>query len=238
MSWMRCAALVILLASGTAGCTATPPEPTESPPASTPTEQSPSPSAAPAPEPAPAPTPTPSILGTPVGEGVDARAWIPYTSEIHGVDLAHPPDWTVVPAEREWSMAEDAGAIESAGQDGFMSAAGDIWITLWSAPYSGGETLDGVQAWAEELCLQVGDLDCAAIGERTEPLCLERRDCHPGLLVPFEFDVHAYVTGGDHASRIVALAAWRASDFPVEGMGSARETLEAFLETMDVWPAP
>ncbi|WP_306232187.1 hypothetical protein [Agrococcus beijingensis] len=236
MSWMRCAALVILLAAGAAGCTATPPEPTESPPASTPTEQSPAPTAAPA-EPAPTPTPTPSILGTPVGEAVDARAWIRYSSEIHDVDLAHPPGWTVVPAEREWSMAEDAGAIESPGQDGFMSAAGDVWITLWSVPYSGGETLEGVQTWAEELCLQIGDPSCATIGERAEPLCLERRDCHPGLLVPFEFDVHAYVTGGDHASRIVTLAVWRASSFPVRGMGSAREVLEAFLETMDVWPA-
>ena len=69
-------------------------------------------------------------------------------------------------------------------------------------------------------------------------MCLERRDCHPGLMVPFEQDVRACFTLGSRGSDLVVVAIWRPeSDLNVVRYGGAQRLLEAFLSTMNVWPA-
>jgi hypothetical protein len=234
MTWMRSAAALPLLLVLLSGCTASPPDPTGSPSASAaPVESTPPATGAPA--------PSVSAPDRPVTTGIDTSTWIPYTSERYGLRIAHPPDWTVVPAERTWDYEEDVGVIDGPGLEGFMSAEGDIWLTLWAAPFDGPSTLAGIQTWTERYCSMSGDSNCATIGERAVRLCNGRQDCDPGLLVPFETDVQAFFTDEADGGRIIALASWRPPDYRVAEdsiSGTSREILDAFLSTMDVWPQP
>ena len=75
-------------------------------------------------------------------------------------------------------------------------------------------------------------------------LCLERRDCHPGLLVPFETDVQAFfpeMTDDDRVryfDQMVVLAIWREEvHYSVARYEGSRQLMEAFLSTMGVCPA-
>ena len=72
-------------------------------------------------------------------------------------------------------------------------------------------------------------------------LCVEVRDCHPGLLVgvapPFDREVQAFFTGGDYGGQMVVVTVWRGeSDPSVARYGGARRLIEAFLLTMCVSP--
>jgi hypothetical protein len=82
-------------------------------------------------------------------------------------------------------------------------------------------------------------MSCADIQNRAVPLCNEKRDCHPGTLVPFEEDVQAFLTGGNYQKQMVVVAVWRPeSHSSVAEYGGSRALLEAFLSTMGVCTAP
>ncbi|WP_421741592.1 hypothetical protein [Cellulomonas sp.] len=180
---------------------------------------------------APSPSAASTSVGAPAAAPVDTTAWTTYVSERYGFAIGHPPDWTVEPADHDWTMEEDAELVGSTGQEAFLSPMGNFRVSAWSVSSATPEYLSRVQAWAEEYCRESGNTSCAAIGDRAVPLCNERWDCHPGLLVPFEEDVHAFVTGGDLGPRMVVVVVWRP-----ESSGS-RALLEAFLSTMDVCPS-
>jgi len=84
-----------------------------------------------------------------------------------------------------------------------------------------------------------GDEPCSGIHDRSVELCLEARDCHPGLLVRFHTDVQAFFTGGIYdADAMTIVSVWRGdSDRTVARYGGSQRLLEAFLSTMQVWPA-
>ena len=231
MARMRSVAALLLPLAFVAGCTASPPDPTGSPSAS----PAPVASTPPATE---APTPSASALGGPVATGIDASTWTPYTSERYGFTIAHPPDWIVTPSQRTWTIA-DSTQFNNDAQEWFLAPDDDILVTAWATPYAGEATLVGLQTWVERYCVESGSANCATVGDRAVRLCNGRQACQPGLLVPFEEDVQAFLTGGRHSGRIVAVASWRPPDYRVVGTdtsGTSTEILEAFLSTMDVWP--
>ena len=64
--------------------------------------------------------------------------------------------------------------------------------------------------WVENYCEESGNSPCTGIADRAVELCLEKWDCHPGLLVPFENDVQAFFSGGIYAQdAMTVVAAWR-----------------------------
>jgi hypothetical protein len=72
----------------------------------------------------------------------------------------------------------------------------------------------------------VGDPACTGIQERATPLCVELRDCHPGLLVQFEDNVEAFFTGGNYGDTMVVVAVWWDESAPaVAPYGGARKLL-------------
>ena len=102
------------------------------------------------------------------------------------------------------------------------------------------ESIDYMLAWAADYCEATGiTTPCTGIEDRAVELCLEKRDCHPGLLVPFENDVQAFFSGGIYnEDAMTVVAVWRGeSDPSVARYGGAQRLLEAFLSTMQVWPA-
>jgi hypothetical protein len=221
MSRLRFAVLPILLV---AACS-------NSAPGTTPTEDAgpASPTSAPA-----STTPT----AKPVEEAsIDTEAWPVYESERYGFSIGHPPEWTVISADHDWTLAGDADSWLSTGQEAFVSPFEDVRVSAWSVPMERtAETPGAVQTWVERYCREAGS-PCADVAERSVQLCNERRDCHPGLLVPFESDVQAFFTGGEHHGQMVVVAVWRQEDYDVQ-LGSSRQLLEAFLSTMDVCPYP
>jgi len=115
-------------------------------------------------------------------------------------------------------------------------------VSVWAAPLDPStreETTDYVEAWVEDYCEASGNTPCTGIGDRAVDLCLEKRDCHPGLLVPFRDDVQAFFSGGIYAAdAMTVVAVWRPeSDSSVVPYGGSKRLLEGFLSTMEVWPA-
>ena len=86
-------------------------------------------------------------------------------------------------------------------------------------------------AWVEDYCERSGNSPCDGIADRAVELCLEARDCHPGLLVPFGDDVQAFFSGGIYSSNAMTIVAvWESEAAPsVTPYGGAQRLLESFL---------
>ncbi|MET4099515.1 hypothetical protein ABIB37_001752 [Agrococcus sp. UYP10] len=224
MAWSRSVVvLAVLLATG---CTASPPAPTGSATAS--------------PEPAASTAPASSdpveTSGGPRAASIDTSDWITFASERYRFSIGHPPDWTVEPSEHDWTTASDAQRVDSTGQEAFMSPQGDIRVSAWAAPAPSEESRDALQAWVEQYCEESANRPCDAVDE-AQPLCVERWDCHPAMLVVFAQDVQAFMTGGVMGRQTVVVALWREeADGAIPGYGTPAELLRAFLATMDVCP--
>jgi hypothetical protein len=194
-------------------------------------------------QPTGAPSPTPAASASPL----DTTSWTAYESERYGWIIGHPADWSVTPAERDWTLSRDVDDVLSSGQEMFTSPDGHVRVSAWSVAVdperdpmwvdSQSESWANVAAWAEEYCQAAGNGPCEGIIDRAVPLCFERRDCHPGLLVPFQNDVQAFFTGGTPGADMVVVAVWWGESAPaVASYGGSQRLLEAFLSTMAVWP--
>jgi hypothetical protein len=184
---------------------------------------------------------------------IDTTSWTIFVSDRHrfdssdrdGFSIGHPADWTVRPAERAWDLETDAGDWLSPAMDDFTSPDGHVRVSAWSVALDPDQPMwvdpqteawANVAAWVEDYCQAAGEAPCTGISERAVPLCLEVRDCHPGLLVPFEDDVMAFFTGGAPGNNMVVVAVWWGeSATAVAPYGGSQRLLEAFLRTMDVW---
>ncbi len=174
------------------------------------------PAATPTPASTPTPSPTPSATpsATPSGTDgpIDTATWTTYTSSQYGFTIGHPDDWTVKSSDRPWDLDTDAADWLSPAMEDFTSPIGDVRVSAWAVRAAFGSTVAGlveVEAWIEDYCQKANETPCAGIPDRAVPLCLERRDCHPGLLVPFEEDVLAFFTNGAPGSDLIIVAVWR-----------------------------
>jgi len=90
--------------------------------------------------------------------------------------------------------------------------------------------------WAEEYCEFEDLTPCERIADRAVPFCIEKWDCHPALVVPFEEGTAAFVAGGIFPEPQV-IAVWHAeSDPDLAPYGGAQALLEAYLLTVGVCP--
>lgn len=197
----------------------------------------------PTPTPTPAATPTASPNVSPTASPLDTSGWVPYTSERYGFTISHPPGWDELPASRAWSYEADTNDWLSPGMEAFFTPAGiGVRVSAWAVPLEPGFTNDptwaDVEAWVEEFCEKTDKAPCStAVQDRAVQLCLEARDCHPGLLVPFESEVKAFYADCCADQMVVVVVWWGESEPAVAPFGGSRRLLEAFLSTMDVWPA-
>lgn len=224
-------AVVIALAV-VSGCTAPPPSPTPSDP---PPAESATATPLPSVDATPPVGPTPRVDPAPSGSA-GPSSWRTYVSTRYGFRIGHPPGWRLEPSQRTWTMEVDAADWDSIAHESFWSPDGDVRVSAWAVPFRGEASLLAVERWAQQLCHESGNSDCATIGERAVRLCSDRRACHPGLLVPFDTDVQAFFVGGPQGDRMTVVAVWRPADWSSDRNGSARDLLAAFLSTMDVRP--
>lgn len=133
------------------------------------------------------------------------------------------------------SPAPTAGTIPSNS----TSTAGFEFVT--AEPDTHGlapveQSTDLVAGWAEDYCEMADLTPCTGIEDRAVPLCIEKRDCHPALMVPFDEGTAAFVSGGIFPEARV-LAVWRAEADPALAQyGGARKLLERYLLSVGVCP--
>jgi hypothetical protein len=191
------------------------------------------------PVPTPAPTPHPSPTPSPTPDPLDTSTWTEYTSGQYDFTMAHPPDWTAVPATRAWTFEADAATpVLTPAADSFDSPGGGVRVGAWSIPVEpAAEGWDALEAWVGAYCPKTDIGSCAGIADRAVPLCKERRDCHAtALLVPFDDEVQAFILDGDDLDRMIVVSVWWGESAPaVAPYGGARRLLESFLSTMNVW---
>jgi len=183
-------------------------------------------------------------------EGALLPGWTTYVSQQYGFRIGYPLDWIVRPAERAWDIDTDAADPHSPGMDEFTSAAGAIRVTVFSLPVDPQVelTLDGseyglghIETWIEAYCQKTGSSSCAGILDGAVRLCVEKHDCHPGLLVgvvpPFDREVQAFFTGGAYNSQLVVITLWATEDDSMlVPYGGGRRLIEGFLSSMCVTP--
>ena len=169
--------------------------------------------------------------------------WSTYTSEQYGYIIGYPPDWSVDPADRAYDVDRDAADWLSPAMDDFTAQTGDVRMSVWAVPADQDtfETPTGVETWIEQFCEKTGNASCGTFLDGAVPLCIEVRDCHPGLLLgvapPFDQEVQAFFTGGIYNSQMVVVTIWRAADDPsLAPYGGGRQLMEAILMTMCVVP--
>lgn len=190
------------------------------------------------------PSSTVSTAATSPLPAIDTSAWTKYRSTQYDIKLSHPPGWTEFPASRDWDWELDAGDPLSPAHDAFNSPGDTVRVSVFFVPLEPGthiDSTDDVEAWVQDYCEASPDnKPCTEIHEGAVDICLEKRDCHPGLLVPFKNDVQAFFSGGIYDSgAMTVVSVWRRESAPsVERYGGAQRLLEAFLSTMDVWPDP
>jgi hypothetical protein len=185
-------------------------------------------------------SPTGTATTAETATSMDTASWLTYTSDRYDLTIGYPTGWTVDPAVRDWTWAEDTQMLSPEGMEGFSPPEGDIFVTVFSVPFDPDkETTADVRAWVQDYCDAL-TAPCTDLDDRAEQLCVERRDCHPGLIVPFTHDVQAFFTGGHYNGRLVVASVWRNdSNITIQQRyGSFQNLLEGFLATMDVWPAP
>jgi hypothetical protein len=173
---------------------------------------------------------------------IETRAWSAYRSDRYKFTVDYPQDWTAVPATRDWTWRTDARDRVSPGHEAFRSPDERVRVSVWSAPLDPStreESIAYLVAWVEDYCEESGNSPCTGIADRAVELCLEKWDCHPGLLVPFDKDVQAFFSGGIYDQEAMTIVAvWQGESAPtVAPYGGAQRLLEAFLSTMQVWPS-
>lgn len=188
-----------------------------------------------APEPAnTTPAPQPSLT---------MPSMLTFKSSLYDLTIDYPIGWTPYAATQKWSWAANVKDWKGLAQDHFMSPearTGDVRVSAWAAPIdpNRNESTAYLVAFAEDFCTKSGNSPCTGIADRAVELCVEKRDCHPGLLVPFKDNVQAYFSGGTYPEDAMTIVAvWRPEwDNSVRPYGGARKLLETFLSTMDIWP--
>ena len=208
-------------------------------------------------EPTPAPTPMPSASPTPErspatsADPGDTDAWVTYTSDRYGFTLRHPADWTVEPADHDWSTAELA-RFDLTGHEHFVGegSQGQVGVSAWAVDPGADvplETMDELLAWVEDYCRMGGSVPCVGIADRAVPLCRARGpECGIAVLVPFYDDVQAFIPDYTEAGMVI-VSVWRPEVHrSLIAYGGATKLLEGYLSTLSggrrdsayVYPAP
>jgi hypothetical protein len=200
-------------------------------------------SGAPSPSPTLASTPGPSsaLSGPSPAPTLDPTSWTTFTSSQYGLTIGHPADWRVLPATRAWSFQTDAENWLSPAEDAFFAPGDAVRVAAWAVPLTDpqmNQSWPDLERWVVDYCQRTKNTDCATIHDRVVPLCIEKRDCHPALLVPFADDVQAFGYGGvlPEGMMVIVTVGRGESDPHVAPYGGATHLLEAFLSTMNVFP--
>jgi hypothetical protein len=182
--------------------------------------------------PRPSPTvtpsaPAPTLSPQPSPSPIDTATWTTYVSNRYGFSIGHPADWTVRPANGDWTFPANANANPyDSTMETFVSADSSVAASSWSVAVTPGTTVD---AWVQAYCLRAeSDTPCTSIKGRTVATAL---DGHAGSFVSFAQDTQAFILV---QNRMYVVAIWQSADY-IPG-GIVPKLLSAYLSTMHLLP--
>jgi hypothetical protein len=179
------------------------------------------------PAPSASSSPRPSTSASPLNTAI----WTTYTSSRYGFSIAHPADWTEVPADHDWTFENDIEAWQSTGVESFVNAEESVKTSAWSVATTPGTT---VESWVQAYCAAQNP-PCTGILDGA--VDVETGDQHPGRLVlGLNEDTMAFFLDGQ---TMYVVAVWREDTDPsVRPYGGARQLLEAFCSTLTLPAEP
>jgi hypothetical protein len=180
----------------------------------------PTPSTTPA---SPSPSPSTSLL--------DPSPWTTYTSSRYGFSIAHPADWTEVPADHDWALPADADWLNTAAES-FKAPGEAVRVSAWSVSIHPAELLDRpTLTWIANAYCPLNTTPCDRLESRTVAVTM---DGHPGSLVQFADDTQAFILVDD---RMYVVAVWEPDSDPrTAPYGGAQHLLKDILSTMRLLP--
>jgi hypothetical protein len=191
-----------------------------------------------APTPTPSSSPIPTIAGPAPSGLMDTSTWTPFVSARYGFTIGVPPGWSATPATGTWTLERDGPNWLTTNADVFLAPGRTVRVSAWTVPLGPGQTIEGwadVEAWANNYCPKANEVPCAGIHDRVIPMCIESRDCHPSLIVPFKDDVLFFGSGGILPSGMTVVAVWWGdAASQTAAFGGSIRLLESFLSTMGV----
>lgn|GEM_PF-3243444 len=135
-----------------------------------------------------------------------------------------------------WHVAAPPGPIQATTADSIADGSAFVTIDPIGFGLRPGTGSTGLLEWAAQYCGLAGLSPCRGIADRSDPLCIERVDCHPALFVPFNEGAAAFVHGGRFTVPVV-YAVWLSEEDPVlQPFGSTRHLLMSYLLTVGVCP--
>jgi hypothetical protein len=199
--------------------------------------------------------PTAAVSPGPSDVAPGISGWTTYTSEVHGLTVGYPEDWSVhAPATRLWQSGDTIDLDEWPYADTFISPEQDpVGLFVWEMPAGEGaegegptgvESVTGLRAWAQRFCGEVGASSCEEFTQRAMPMCLNAGgdSCRAAILVPTPDQQYAFFVDWGSAmfvvtpDRVTVVVVAREDGFPAAvRYGGSVELLKAVLTTMDVW---
>jgi hypothetical protein len=179
-------------------------------------------------------SPSPAVVssspaGTPTANAIDTSIWKTYESQRYGFSVGYPADWTVDPADHDWTLATDAIWPNEATEhlEGGPEGA-QVGVSAWSVAVAPGTSID---TWLSAYCAKNNVL-CTRIQDRVGPATM---DGHAATLVWFDDELpHAIVLVD---GRVYVIACWRPeTDASVVRYSGSSRLVEAFVSTMKLLP--
>jgi hypothetical protein len=154
----------------------------------------------------------------------DTSNWVPFTSDLYGYEVAHPPAWVAQPATRDWSL--EADRTDWVGFDvadrfrGSAEGGLDTLVTAFAVDVPTATSEDEwIAAYSEGLKTDAGQ-SCADSYEELPPVSV---DGHAGILRVSDpcnlAQAFVFIDG-----RVHVFAVWRPDQ---------EALLEAFLSTVE-----
>ena len=168
--------------------------------------------------------------------------------------MSYPKGWEADPAAREWQPGE--GAAADSTSDIFVNADNDVGFGVVKVPAGDGadlESVEGLKAWAETYCDDIGRPACDTFTARTEPMCLDAGGvpCRAAIIVrsdgtdPEDDAEYAFfrnwhsATPGSAPDTVIVIGTGRGDAYPGAAQyGGAVELLKSVLAQMNITSAP
>jgi hypothetical protein len=173
--------------------------------------------------------------------------WTTYTSDVYGLTLGYPNDWSLHgAASRKWKDGDENAADDWPYADVFGNPEGkdgeSMGLWVWKMKAGSGADItsrEGLAAWAESNLCKRHAQGCETASDVAAPMCSGGAACHPAILVPLPDGTSAFIADSK-TGTVTMVELGRPDGFSAAARyGGGVQLLKSILATMDVYtPLP